>query len=108
MRTATDGIDELLVNLPTAGYFRPRVNELRGNGESIVLRGTEPAERWMIVLQPAGWGFGRSDGRASVAVTGDTEDLLLLLYGRTPTSDPRLTVTGDRHVLDFWLERTAL
>jgi MDMPI C-terminal domain len=107
-RGAADGIDELLANLPGAGYFRPRVKELQGNGESFALRGTEPAERWLIVLQPSGWGWGRSDGEASLTVTGDTERLLLLLYGRTPMSDARLAVSGDERVLDFWLERTAL
>ena len=106
--TATDGIDELLENLPTAVYFRPRVAELRGEGESIGLRGPGGNDRWMIMLQPEGWEWNRSEAEASVTVSGATDSLLLLLYGRRAVGDARLAVTGDERVLAAWLERSAL
>ena len=59
----------------TARYFRPRVAELSGTGESIALRGTDPRERWLIVLQPGGWGWGRSDGEATVHSLGSRRQL---------------------------------
>jgi uncharacterized protein (TIGR03083 family) len=105
---AMDAIDELLTNLPTARYFRPRVAELRGTGESIALRGTDPGERWLIVLQPDEWGWGRSDGEATVTASGAVDSLMLLLYGRRTKRDSRLAISGDEQVLDFWLERSVL
>jgi len=105
---ASDAIDELLANLPTARYFRPRVAELTGTGESIALRGTEPGEQWLIVLQPEGWSWSRSAGEATVTATGAVDSLMLFLYGRREKRDSRLAITGAEQVLDFWLERSVL
>lgn len=106
--TAADGIDELLENLPTAAYFRPRVEELRGTGESIALRSTETSDRWLIRLLPDEFRWERGGADATVGVAAGTWDLLLLLYARRPMSDDRFEVAGDVSVLARWLECSAL
>jgi uncharacterized protein (TIGR03083 family) len=111
--TAADGIDELLENLPSAGYFRPRVAELRGRGESISLRGTDSDDRWLIRLEPERFDWERGGGDATgadatVAVAAATGDLLLLMYGRRAMRDDHFELVGDAQVLERWLECSAL
>jgi len=105
---AADGIDELLENLPTAAYFRPRVAELRGAGETIALRSTDRDDRWLIRLGTDGFACERAAGDATVSITGSTEDLLLMMYARRARTDPRLSVEGDAQLLARWLERSEL
>jgi uncharacterized protein (TIGR03083 family) len=94
-RFATDGVDELLDNLPGAVRFAPGVVELRGD------------ECWTVALHPAGfsWDHGHVDG--TVNVSGATTDLLLLLYRRDDVR-PRLEVTGRDDVLEKWLRHSAI
>ena len=111
--TAADGIEELLDNLPSAGYFRPRVAELRGDGESIALRSTDSGESWLIRLLPDEFRWERQapDAEVDVATVGvaaGTADLMLLLYARRPIDDDRFAVVGDDRVLTRWLECSAL
>ena len=111
--TAADGIEELLENLPSAGYFRPRVAELRGDGESIALRSTDRGESWLIRLLPDEFRWEREapDAAVDVATVGvaaGTADLMLLLYARRPLNDDRFAVVGDDRVLARWLECSAL
>jgi uncharacterized protein (TIGR03083 family) len=103
---AADAIDELLDNLPSAAYFRPRVTELRGSGESIALHGTDRDDAWLIRLVATGFSWERRASRATVTVTGRTEDLMLILYGRRTRRDDE--VVGDDRVLARWLECSAL
>jgi len=105
---AADGIDELLENLPCAAYFRPRVAELRGAGETIALRSTDRDERWRIRLGPEGFACERGPGDATVEVAARTEDLLLVMYTRRSRTDPRLAISGDERVFADWLERAEL
>lgn len=108
---ALDGIDELLDNLPAAGYFATATTELRGNGETIHLHATDGAGRageWMITLLPDRFEYAHAHGKADVAVRAGTGDLLLLVYNRRSADDPRFEVFGDRSRLDFWLTRSAL
>jgi uncharacterized protein (TIGR03083 family) len=107
--TAADGIDELLENLPTASYFRPRVAELRGSGESIALRSTDAAHSWIIRLEPDGYQWERgATSDATVGVAAGTDTLLLLLYARGAPSGDGIEVVGDDSVLARWLECSAL
>ncbi|HEX6310179.1 MAG TPA: maleylpyruvate isomerase family mycothiol-dependent enzyme [Acidimicrobiia bacterium] len=111
-RVAIDGIDELLDNLPHAAYFRPHVAELRGDGESIHLHGTDVDEQaageWTIHLRPGGFTWDHGHGKATVAVRGPAADLLLLLYRRRPPVAGRYEVFGDDAVLAAWLDHSAL
>ena len=106
---ASDGIDELLANLPHAAYFAPSVGELRGDGETIALRATDREAMWFIRLLPGGFAWDWSPTKADVTTRGSTEDLLLLLYGRRAAADPaRFVRTGDLGVLDRFIANAAL
>jgi uncharacterized protein (TIGR03083 family) len=106
---AVDAIDELLDNIPTAGYFAPNVVKLRGDGESIHVHCTDIDGEWMIVLGPEGYTWGHAHGKGSVAVRGTAADLELLLYGRLRADDEtRFTRFGDTALLDHWLTNSAL
>jgi uncharacterized protein (TIGR03083 family) len=106
--TSVDAVDELLDNLPSAGYFAPKVAELRGQGESIHLHCTDIEGEWMITLTPAGYTWEHAHGKGTVAVRGSAGDLALLLYGRRRADDARLARFGDLGLLDHWLAHSAL
>jgi uncharacterized protein (TIGR03083 family) len=105
---AVDAIDELLENLPTAGYFAPKVAELRGDGESIHLHCTDIDGEWMIELHPGGYRWDHAHGKGTVAVRGTAADLVLLLYGRRSADDARFARFGDTELLDRWLANSSL
>jgi uncharacterized protein (TIGR03083 family) len=133
---AVDGIDELLELLPYAGYFRPQVRELRGDGETIHLHATDldaagpaggasnsagakntgstgtgpnhalPGE-WLITLEPEGFRWSRAHVKGAVAVRGRVQDLTLFMYGRIKAQDRRLEVLGDLSLLAHWSANAA-
>jgi uncharacterized protein (TIGR03083 family) len=107
---ARDGIDEFLENLPCA-TFAPNLANLKGS-DSIHLHGTDGdgngSAEWMIQLIADGFTFDHSHGKGSVAVRGATKDLSLLMQRRRALADPRFEIFGDRAVMDFWLENSAL
>jgi uncharacterized protein (TIGR03083 family) len=105
---AIDGVDELLDNLRHAGYFRPQVAELRGDGESLHLHCTDADGEWTITLEPEGYVWDHGHTKATVAVRGPAADLLLLLYQRRRPDDGRYEVIGDDRVLTHWLEHSVL
>jgi uncharacterized protein (TIGR03083 family) len=106
---AVDAVDELLDNLPTAGYFAPNVANLRGDGESIHLHCTDVDGEWMIDLTPDGYSWSHAHGKGSVAIRGGAGDLELLLYGRRRADDAdRFTRFGDVELFDRWLANSAL
>jgi uncharacterized protein (TIGR03083 family) len=109
---AGDAVDELLENLPSAGYFRPRVEELRGDGESIALRSTDSDDSWLIQLARDGFRWERGGAAdtvdAAVGVAAPADALTLLLYARAAPHDGRYEVVGDEKVLARWLECSAL
>jgi uncharacterized protein (TIGR03083 family) len=105
---AVDGIDELLENLAHAAYFRPRVRELRGEGESLHFHCTDADGEWTIRLVSEGFSVERDHAKGTMAVRGAAADLLLLLYGRRPPDCDRFERFGDEAVLVRWLEHSAL
>jgi uncharacterized protein (TIGR03083 family) len=106
--TAVDGVDELLENLPHAAYFRPRVSELRGDGESLHLHCTDVDGEWTVYLHPDTFTWDHGHTKATTAVRGPASDLLLLLYGRRRPDDSRFERFGSDALLGRWLERSAL
>jgi uncharacterized protein (TIGR03083 family) len=105
---ATDAIDELLENLPTATSFAPRVVNLRGQGETIALLGDGTDAAWSVTLVEAGFVWRRAAGPADVTVHGAAGDLELLLYGRRRRTDAAYRCVGDLSVLDRWLANSSL
>jgi uncharacterized protein (TIGR03083 family) len=106
---ASDGIDELLSNLPHAAYFAPGIAELRGDDERLALRPTDADTAWRIRLVPAGYAWDWSTGHADVTVEGRAADLLALLYRRRdPSDEDRFEREGDLALLDRFLSHAQL
>lgn len=106
---AVDGVDEFLENVPNAAYFAPRVDELRGAGERIALKAADAGVAWTITLEPERFVWSHEENDATVTVEGDASDLYLATWGRYEFGDEsRFKVAGDRALLAFWRERSAL
>jgi uncharacterized protein (TIGR03083 family) len=109
---AVDAVDELLDVLPFAGYFRPNVRELHGDGETIHLHATDldgtglPGE-WLITLEPEGFRWSHAHVKGAAAVRGAAQDLALFMYGRRKAGDPALEVLGDAPLLAHWSTNSA-
>ena len=106
--TAVDGIDELLDNLPTAAYFAPKVDQLRGAGETLCIAATDTGTSWRIALEPDRFWWEHDGVGADAVVRGAASELLLLLYGRRPLDAAAITVDGDRDLVARWLEHSSL
>jgi hypothetical protein len=106
---ALDGVGEFLENLPKS-------RSLRGNGERLRLLATDQPVQWTIIRDPARFTWAQADpdprppagGAPTVTVHASTGDLYLLLWGRRPTTDPRLTVTGDPALLAHWRQHAVI
>ena len=109
---AADAISEWLslFSLPQAVDFRPGLAALRGEGQILHLHSTDPglgeAGEWIVRRTPSGpiWEHGHAKG--DVAVRGPVVDLLLVLMRRVPPAEAPITVLGDAHILEHWLEHT--
>jgi uncharacterized protein (TIGR03083 family) len=106
---AADGVSELLDNLPHAAYFAPRVAELKGDGEVLAFVATDVDDGWRITLAPDGYRWvreGRAGEDAAATLETTAGDLLLTLYGRRSIGDGE--VTGDRSLVERWIENSSL
>ena len=101
-------MDEFLGNLPCASYFAPGVRRLRGVG-SLAWLAPDVDVAWLVELTPDGFTWRHDRGAApSVTVVGGAADLYLLAWGRVRADDARLSVSGDRDLLDHWVANSAL
>jgi len=106
---AVDGIDEFLENLPHAAYFAPHVTELRGSGERLQFGATDADVRWTVTLEGEGFRWDHEAGEVDASVEAPAADLYLWIWGRRRIHDPdRFAITGDRALLEFWIERSSL
>lgn len=113
---ADDAISEWLELLshPLTPTIKPAVVELRGTGQTLRLS-PRTAQDWLITRTPDGPRVTRAAtaadastvtaSTADVTVTASVGDLLLVLTRRLPTG--KVTITGDRHLLDHWLTHSA-
>ncbi|MEO3809984.1 maleylpyruvate isomerase family mycothiol-dependent enzyme [Sphaerisporangium sp. B11E5] len=104
---AVDGVDEFLGNLAAAGRFVAALRELDDHGTLHFHATDVEGGEWMVTLAPERFIWAHGHGKGDVAVRGAASDLLLLIYGRVPPSDPRYQVFGDTGLLGRWLEKTA-
>jgi uncharacterized protein (TIGR03083 family) len=106
---ASDAVEEVLgfVTAPGAAAVKPALAELRGDGQTLLLRPTDRTP-WLITRGPAGPTWRRGDADADVTVSATARDLLLIATRRLPPDDPHVTISGDRVLLDHWLAHTAL
>ncbi|MEV6398158.1 maleylpyruvate isomerase family mycothiol-dependent enzyme [Streptomyces sp. NPDC051907] len=104
--TAADGIEEFLENLPHFSWVAEPVGALAEG--SIRLLAADTGAAWTVGFGPGGFAWTKSAGASDAAVEAASGDLLLFVYGRRRPEDARLTVSGDRAVLDAWLGAAAL
>jgi uncharacterized protein (TIGR03083 family) len=111
---AADGISEFLANLPSSRRAARHLGSLPA-GESMHLHATDgsgdldgSAGEWLITFADGGVGWSHGHAKASAAVRGPVEALLLFVYGRIAPSDPRFEVFGDPSVLAAWQSYTSI
>ncbi|MFJ2779534.1 MULTISPECIES: maleylpyruvate isomerase family mycothiol-dependent enzyme [unclassified Kitasatospora] len=95
-----------LLSTPAFAAVRPAVAGLRGRGERIGFR-PGAAEGWVVTRTPGAPRWERGPVEADVVVSGAVADLMLVFSRRVPPLDGRVTVTGDRALLDHWLAHAA-
>jgi uncharacterized protein (TIGR03083 family) len=105
---AADAIDELLVNLPAAARFSPRVARLAGDGRRLGVSPTDAGASWAITLVPEGFRLGAGGGAATATLRGRAVDLLVVLYRRSDLDRSEVMVDGDRELAEYWLDNSAL
>lgn len=109
---AADGITEYLERVMIradaegpAGGDRPL-----GEGQSLHLHATDAprggAGEWTILGRPDGIAVDHEHARATVALRGRAQDLLLAIVRRGTAADLGLEIFGDQAVWDTWLART--
>ncbi len=92
---AADGVSEWLDLRPAQGWSPPP--EVRGTAH---LHATDGPGEWLVHLgDEMTYELGHHKG--DVAVRGDRDRLLLVLWGRLPTSE--VEVIGDAELLDRWV-----
>jgi uncharacterized protein (TIGR03083 family) len=94
---AADGIDEYLTLVP---YFQGR--RLPDSG-SVHLHSTDAPGEWLLRFDDEGMHVTREHAKGEVAVRGPASDLLLVLYGRTPTDT--VEVFGDAALFEQFREQ---
>ncbi|MET9646334.1 maleylpyruvate isomerase family mycothiol-dependent enzyme [Streptomyces syringium] len=110
---ATDGVDEFLVNLPFAAFFAPKVDNLRGDGETLRFRCADTSGEWLVHLRPDGFDVEPKRGSTERATSADAEihaaaaDLLQLMYGRLDRGADAFDVRGNEDLLTRWFANSA-
>lgn len=107
---AADCIDEFFANLRPAAAFSPRVLDIAGTGQTIAVQCADVPDSWVITLVAGGFGIARGAATSpDVRVTGPARDLMLLFNRRAAPGDGvGVEIAGDRAVLEFWLDNSAL
>jgi uncharacterized protein (TIGR03083 family) len=96
-----------LISAAGAADLKPELGELRGDGQTLQLRPADVEPGWLITRAPGGVTWERRTADADVVVAAPVRDLLLVFSRRITPDDPRLTITGDRALVDHWWAHTA-
>jgi uncharacterized protein (TIGR03083 family) len=106
---AADAISEGLELLSAAGAagLKPALAELRGDGQTLHLRPEEQCAGWLITRTPGGVAWERRTADGDAVIAGAVRDLLLVFARRLAPDDGRITISGDRPLVDHWLAHTA-
>ncbi|WP_250404351.1 maleylpyruvate isomerase N-terminal domain-containing protein [Streptomyces cellostaticus] len=95
-------------------FHSPLFAEVPRGGETLRFRSAWGApgrvSNWLVTCAPDGVRVTRAaaDGApADVTVVASPSDLLLVVKGRLRPRGPRVTVSGDRELLEFWLEHAV-
>lgn len=91
-------------------FHSPLFAEVPRGGETLSFRSAGGApgrvSNWLVTCAPDGVRVTRNapEGTpADATVVASPSDLLLVVKGRLRPESPRVTVSGDRELLDFWL-----
>ena len=114
---AADGIAELLEEFVPSGRLpllapdgtvvqRESGATASGDGCSLHIHTTDIEVEWVVRMEPKGVAIERGHEKCDLAVRGAAQDVLLLLWGRTPPSP--VDQLGDTTVLDLWREAISL
>ncbi|MHA6617257.1 maleylpyruvate isomerase family mycothiol-dependent enzyme [Pseudonocardia sp. DLS-67] len=103
--TISEGLG--LISAAEAADLKPELGELRGDGQTLLLRPTDVETGWLITRGPGGVTWERGTSDADVVVGAPVGDLLLVFSRRITPDDPRLAITGDRALLQHWWAHTA-
>jgi uncharacterized protein (TIGR03083 family) len=108
---AADALDEWLTVITGPVWNQPDLRAAALEpGQSLHVHVTgddQAAGEWLVTREAGGSRVAREHGKASVALTGPADVVLLVLVRRLPPDDERLTVYGDRAVLTRWLAETS-
>lgn len=110
---ARDSILELIDFLPNTAGFLPEVEQLRGNGETIVLRSTDTDGVGTITLTPGGFTFAAGVERPTVedadaALVGPVSELALVMSRRREADSAPVERYGRRELIEHWIAHSAL
>jgi uncharacterized protein (TIGR03083 family) len=105
---AHDSILELIDFLPSAVVFLPAVEQLRGTGETIVLRATDFVGVGTISLIPDGFTFAPTVGDADAALVGPVSELALVMSRRREPESASVELHGRRDLIEHWIAHSAL
>jgi len=104
---ALDAIDEYLSNIEKVGKFSPPLAALRGHGGRMAFRDGESGTLWSITLGEDGFTVTHEEGHCDAELLGPAVELLLVILGRREPDSAEVVVTGERHLIDFWLTHSA-
>lgn len=106
---AAETISEGLGLISVAGMagLKPELDQLRGDGQTLQLRPSDVETGWLIRREPGGVTWERRTADADVVVAAPVRDLLLVFSRRITPDDARLTITGDRALIEHWWARTS-
>ncbi|MEU1463136.1 maleylpyruvate isomerase N-terminal domain-containing protein [Streptomyces sp. NPDC005727] len=95
-------------------FHSPLFAEVPRGGETLSFRSAVAApgriSNWLVTCAPDGVRVTRDapvGTPADATVVASPSDLLLVVKGRLRPRGPRVTVSGDRELLDFWLEHAV-
>ena len=97
-----------LLTAAVAETLKPDLAVLRGDGETLLFRPTEPGiAPWRVTRTPSGISVARSPIAADVELSGPVADVMPVFARRLPATDPSVTIIGDQPLLAHWLAATA-
>ncbi|HET9897373.1 MAG TPA: maleylpyruvate isomerase family mycothiol-dependent enzyme [Streptosporangiaceae bacterium] len=105
---AADAIDEWLTVMsgPIFGRADPRLTALPP-GRSLHIHAADPelatGGEWQLAHAGDGIHVTAEHGKADAALSGAAADVLLVLLGRKPVTDPAVRAFGDHQLLTTWL-----
>jgi len=104
---AADGVSDMLETAATLSRAE-WANDfaLAGAGETLRFAATDHPAVWIAERAADGVTWREGDGAAGTSVSAPARELLLLLNRRIEPSHDWVEVTGDRALLDHWLQHT--